>query len=95
MRTRIGLIVPRFRHSAVARNRVKRRLRELSRTRLLPLDVAADIVIRIRPEAYRATFGSLATDVDRMIVLLQQWRTSEPETRQTTLEHGGDHQGDT
>ena len=80
-RTRIGLIIPRFRQSAVARNRVKRRLRELSRTRLLPTDVAADVVIRIRPEAYRAPFESLATDVDRVIAQLQHWRASEAEPR--------------
>jgi ribonuclease P protein component len=75
-RTRVGLIVPRFRHSAVARNRVKRRLRELSRTRLLPADVAADIVIRIRPDAYQAAFSALAADIDRIVARLAGWRTS-------------------
>ena len=85
-RTRVGLIVPRFRQSAVARNRVKRRLRELSRTRLLPTDVPADVVIRIRPEAYRAPFASLATDVDRVVVQLQQWQASEMERRSTSLD---------
>ncbi|PYP79728.1 MAG: ribonuclease P protein component [Gemmatimonadetes bacterium] len=78
-RTRVGLVVPRFRQSAVARNRVKRRLRELSRTRLLPADVAADVVIRIRPEAYRATFSALATDVERILSQLIAWRAAEPE----------------
>ena len=80
-RTRVGLIVPRFRHSAVARNRVKRRLRELTRTRILPIDVSADVVVRIRPEAYRAPFGALAADVDRVITQLLRWRTDEPEHR--------------
>ena len=74
-RTRVGLVVPRFRQSAVSRNRVKRRLRELTRTRLLPADVAADIVIRIRPEAYHAAFAALALDVDRILAQLLQWRT--------------------
>ncbi|HUR00049.1 MAG TPA: ribonuclease P protein component [Gemmatimonadaceae bacterium] len=77
--TRVGLIVPRYRHSAVARNRIKRRLRELSRTRLLPADVAADIVIRIRADAYRAPFAALAIDVDRALGQLLQWRSSVPE----------------
>jgi ribonuclease P protein component len=63
----------------VARNRVKRRLRELSRTRILPADVAADVIIRIRPEAYQAPFASLAADVDRVVVQLQRWRASDPE----------------
>ena len=71
--TRVGLIVPRHRQTAVARNRVKRRLRELSRTRLLPLDLAADVVIRIRPEAYRASFPDLASDFDRAINQLNRW----------------------
>jgi ribonuclease P protein component len=79
MRTRVGLIVPRFRQSAVARNRVKRRLRELSRTRILPSDLATDVVIRIRPEAYRAAFGQLASDVDRALVQVRRWRESTPE----------------
>jgi ribonuclease P protein component len=74
------LIVPRFRHSAVERNQLKRRLRELSRTRLLLADVAADVVIRIRPDAYRATFSELATDIDRAIVQLVRWRPTVPDT---------------
>jgi ribonuclease P protein component len=76
-RTRVGLIVPRFRHSAVARNRVKRRLRELARTRLLPTDIAADVVVRIRPEAYRADFSGLAADVERIRVRLVSWRAED------------------
>jgi len=70
---RIGLIVPRHRQTAVARNRIKRRLRELSRIRLLPLDLEADVVIRIRPEAYRASFPDLASDFDRAVVQLNRW----------------------
>ena len=84
--TRVGLIVPRFRQSAVARNRVKRRLRELSRTRILPTELAADIVIKIRPEAYRAPFALLASDVDRVIMQLQQWRAGGAEPRSTRLD---------
>jgi ribonuclease P protein component len=81
---RVGLIVPRHRQTAVARNRIKRRLRELSRTRLLPLDLAADVVIRIRPEVYRATFPDLASDFDRVIIQLNRWHdvavgTSSPQ----------------
>jgi ribonuclease P protein component len=60
----------------VARNQLKRRLRELSRIRLLPLDVAADVVIRIRPDAYRASFAQLGVDIERAIVQLVRWRSS-------------------
>ena len=72
--TRVGLIVPRHRQTAVARNRIKRRLRELSRTRLLPLRLTADVVIRIRPDAYRASFPDLASDFDRAVIQLNHWR---------------------
>jgi ribonuclease P protein component len=73
------LIVPRFRHSAVARNQLKRRLRELSRIRLIPSDVAADVVIRIRPDAYRAAFADLGLDIDRALVQLVRWRATVPD----------------
>ena len=64
---RVGIVVPRHKHSAVDRNRLKRRLRELARTRLLPaLDgLAGDLVIRVRPEAYGASFESLTRQLDR------------------------------
>jgi len=74
---RIGLIVPRYQQSAVARNKVKRRLRELSRTRLLPTDIPADVVIRIRPEAYRVPFLTLASDIDRVLTRLGSWQATE------------------
>jgi ribonuclease P protein component len=62
----------------VARNRLKRRLRELSRVHLLPADLAADVVLRIRPEAYGATFEELAADVARAFAQLTRWSTTTP-----------------
>jgi ribonuclease P protein component len=50
----------------VQRNRLKRRLRELARLRLLRTLPAVDVVIRTRREAYAATFEALAADVDRV-----------------------------
>jgi len=79
IRTRIGLIVPRYRQTAVARNRLKRRLRELCRTRLLPVGIAADLVIRVRAEAYQASFAMLAADMDRVLVRLVSWRATARE----------------
>jgi ribonuclease P protein component len=70
---RIGLVVPRFKQSAVARNRLKRRLRELARLRLLPTDLPADVVIRVRPEAYRTTFALLADEITRALAQLARW----------------------
>ena len=57
--------MPRFKRSAVDRNRLKRRLRELIRTRLLHGVPHADIVVRADPDAYGATFEQLAAQVDR------------------------------
>jgi ribonuclease P protein component len=88
MRTRVGLIVPRFRHSAVLRNRLKRRLRELSRTRLLTVDIPVDVVIRIRPDAYRASFADLATEVDRAVVQLVRWSAQAQSPSDRTTDPG-------
>jgi ribonuclease P protein component len=63
---RIGVIVPRFKHTAVARNRLKRRLRELARREwVAPLTACApvDVVVRANPAAYRADFTQLTTDM--------------------------------
>ena len=65
-RSRVGIVVPRHQHTAVERNKLKRRLRELVRTELLPAvagAASADMVIRARREAYGATFAALGMDV--------------------------------
>ena len=69
----MGLIVPRYRHSAVARNLLKRRLRELARLRILPTGLPYDLVVRVKPEAYDADFAGLATDIDRAVAQLTRW----------------------
>ena len=81
---RVGLIVPRFKQSAVARNRLKRRLRELTRLHMFPRTIKADVVIKIRPEAYGASFVLLAADISRAVVQLEQWHVpvAEPDTDQ-------------
>ena len=60
--SRVGVVVPRYRHSAVARNLVKRRLKEVARQEVLPrLDRAGlmlDVMIRARREAYDTGFDS-------------------------------------
>lgn len=73
---RVGIIVPKHRHGSVARNGVKRRLRELVRLRLLPaLDAlgAPDVglLLRANPNAYRATFDRLGRDVERATTQLR------------------------
>jgi ribonuclease P protein component len=60
---RMGLIVPRYQSTAVARNRLRRRLREIWRREVQRHQPAWDLVIRARPEAYAAPFGALRDDV--------------------------------
>ena len=62
---RVGIIVPRHKHSAVDRNRLKRRLRELVRTRLLPSLPPCHVVIRARTEAYGDDFAALTRQLER------------------------------
>lgn len=68
-RHRIGVVVPRFKHSAVDRNRLKRRLRELTRLHW-PNQLAAspplDVLLRAAPAAYAADFTRLADEVERL-----------------------------
>ena len=69
----MGLIVPRHRQSAVARNRLKRQLRELTRLRLLPTHLPFDVVVRARPESYGAAFEQLGAEIDRVRSQLERW----------------------
>jgi ribonuclease P protein component len=71
---RVGIIVPRHKQTAVARNRVKRRLRELVRRAFLPALATLtpmDIVVRASPEAYDADLAALATDLARAVEKLE------------------------
>jgi ribonuclease P protein component len=60
---RMGLIVPKFQSSAVARNRLRRRLREIWRQDLQSRQPAGDLVIRARREAYQAGFDVLRAEL--------------------------------
>ncbi len=60
---RVGFIVPRYKHSAVDRNLLKRRLREIVRLELLPTLGARDVVIRALPQAYRREYDSLKREI--------------------------------
>jgi ribonuclease P protein component len=59
----MGLVVPKFQASAVARNRLRRRLREIWRREIQPVQPAWDVVIKARREAYGATFDALRADL--------------------------------
>ena len=60
----MGFVVPKFNHTAVQRNQLKRRLRELTRLRLLRAIPPMDLVIRTRRETYDVAFSELAKEID-------------------------------
>ncbi|OLC86815.1 MAG: ribonuclease P protein component [Gemmatimonadetes bacterium 13_1_20CM_4_66_11] len=60
---RLGLIVPRHQSSAVARNRLRRRLREILRRDVLGTLPAVDLVIRAKRSAYTASFAVLRAEL--------------------------------
>ena len=75
--------MPKYKHTGVERNLVKRRLRELSRVRLIPALAAApaDVVMRALPAAYVAPFDALARDVERAAGEIR--RLPRPSTEET------------
>ncbi|MEQ1690803.1 MAG: ribonuclease P protein component [Gemmatimonas sp.] len=60
---RVGVVVPRYKHSAVARNRLKRRLRELVRLEWLPVLPVMDVVVKAIPPAYDRDFDALRAEM--------------------------------
>lgn len=60
---RMGLIVPKFQSSAVARNRLRRRLREIWRLELQQHQPAWDLIIKARREAYSAALDALRSEL--------------------------------
>lgn len=74
--SRIGLVVPKHRQSAVRRNRLKRQLREHIRLRLLPALCATaaiqpmSVVIRARPPAYEASAAALREEFDTIVAAI-------------------------
>jgi ribonuclease P protein component len=84
--SRIGIVVPKHHHSAVERNRLKRRLRELVRLELLPLirSRAVDVAIRARREAYDSSFDLLRRDIHRIVDHLTTTASGQPTPRETS-----------
>jgi ribonuclease P protein component len=60
---RFGLVVPRLGETAVARNRLRRRLKELWRRELQGRLAPLDVVVRASRASYRATFAQLRADL--------------------------------
>ncbi len=66
-RSRVGFVVPRHGRKVVARNRLKRRLREIGRLEVLPRlresGLEIDVLIRARREAYTASYRVLRREL--------------------------------
>ncbi len=64
----------------MARNRLKRRLREMGRREMIPrlaaADLPLDVLIRARREAYAATYQKLRTELVRVTEELCSQRPS-------------------
>lgn len=58
--------MPRYGHTAVERNRLKRRMREIVRQDVLNAPVHGDLVIWARPAAYTATFDDVRLALGRL-----------------------------
>ncbi len=59
----MGLIVPRFRATAVERNRLRRRLKETWRREVQAVQPAWDLLVRARHKAYEASHSALRAEV--------------------------------
>jgi ribonuclease P protein component len=68
----VGFVVSKAVGNAVTRNRVKRRLRALTATRVTDLPVGSRTVVRANPAAAEASFGRLGEDLDSALRTLQR-----------------------
>lgn len=60
---RAAIIVPRYQFTAVARNRLRRRLREILRRGVLATLPPIDVVVRAKRAAYGAPFALLRAEL--------------------------------
>lgn len=73
----VGFVVSKAVGNAVARNRVKRRLRHIMAD--LPLNQGARIVVRALPRAQQATFSELSSELTKQLTrcnLVREQKTS-------------------
>jgi ribonuclease P protein component len=67
-------VIPKYGLTAVRRNRLKRRVREMVRLHLLPIPIANDVLIRARRAAYDAPLSALRADLTGLVPQLQEIR---------------------
>jgi ribonuclease P protein component len=75
---RAGFVVPKAVGNAVARNKVRRRLRELVRPRLADLPPGAAVVVRALPGAAERGFAELGADLDAALAAARTRRSRRP-----------------
>lgn len=78
---RAGFVVPKAVGPAVTRNKVRRRLRHLLRSRLATLPAGTDVVVRVMPSAASASYESLGTDLDAALTAAQRRHSGRPDRR--------------
>ncbi len=78
---RVGFTVGRALGGAVARNRIRRRLREAVRLRLAQLAAPVDVVINPRKSVLQADFAELLREVEHAFAMIMQ--------RAGTMRHSG------
>ena len=66
----MAVLVPRLGFTAVRRNKLKRRLRELARVHLLARPCSCDVMLRARRETYEAPFANLREEVEQIAMRL-------------------------
>src|SRR5213079_1606589 len=64
---RTAIVVPRFQFTAVARNRLRRRVREILRRHALVSLPAVDLVVRAKRSAYAVSFAVLRADLTGVV----------------------------
>jgi ribonuclease P protein component len=79
-RSRWGLSVPKKAGSAVVRNRIKRRLREIMRREMARIPGNRDICVLARPDAAGATLDDLRQE----LVMLSEKASSSPSSARTS-----------
>ena len=88
--TRFGFSVSKRIGNAVARNRVKRRLREA--VRAAPVEAGFDIVIVARNGAAEADFAKIERSIHNLLRRARILRKMEPGASQSSLAEGDEHE---
>jgi ribonuclease P protein component len=82
---RAGFVVSKSVGGAVVRNKVRRRLRQLTRERLDRLDRGTDLVVRALPEAATRSYAQLGTDLDAALSAARSARSAARSARSKVM----------